>query len=160
MGIYTDANGKQWEFSVNYGLILFLKSSLNIDLLEPYTNGNTTLQDVLTNRYKMLELLFQTVKYSNKAAKDDDIWNSFSGDCVVKAQEALFNDWADFSQASGRPDTAAAIRKAQELLQAGIRAAELEIEAIDSTEAIKRISQDAKKELQTLMNSSGNLPAE
>ena len=68
---------------------------------------------------------------------------------MIQVQEAFFREWADFSRDSGRPDTAAAILKAQELIQAGIKAAEAEINALDSTAAITRITQNIRTELQT-----------
>lgn len=155
MGFYVDKKDRKWTFTLNYGLILYLKDSMNIDLLEPYTNGNTTLQDIIQNRYRMLEVLYQIVKYSNKQASENEIWESFSGDAIIAAQEAFFTDWVNFSRESGRPDTAAAIQKAQELIQAGIRAAEAEINALDSKGAIERISRSVRSELATLTTSSG-----
>ena len=149
MASYTDKKGKVWMFNINYGMILYLKDAMNIDLLEPYTNGSNTLQNIVQNRYKMLELLYQVVKYCNKDANEADIWESFGGDVMIQVQEAFFREWADFSRDSGRPDTAAAILKAQELIQAGIKAAEAEINALDSTAAITRITQNIRTELQT-----------
>lgn len=159
MGFYIDKNDRKWVFTINYGLVLYLKDSLKIDLLEPYANGSTTLADMIQNRYQMLEVLYQVVKYSNKSAGESEIWESFNGNGIVAAQEAFFKDWADFSRDGGRPDTAAAIEKAQELIQAGIKAAEAQIKALDSEGAIRRISQDAKAKMEkTLTTLSGNLP--
>lgn len=156
MGFYVDKKDRKWAFTLNYGLILYLKDSLGIDLLEPYTNGNTTLEDVVQNRYRMLEVLYQIVKYNNKSASDSEIWESFSGDAVVAAQEAFFTDWVNFSRESGRPDIAAAIEQAQEYIKAGIKAAEAEINALDSKGAIERISRSVRNELATLTTSSGD----
>lgn len=159
MGFYTDKQGRKWTFSVSYGLVLYLKDSFNIDLLEPYTNGSTTLTDMIQNRYRMIEVLYRVVKYSNKEAKDEEIWESFNGDAIVAAQEAFFADWANFSREGGRPDTAAAIEKAQEYIQAGIRAVEAQIKTLDSQAAISRITRNAQQEMEaTLTQSFGASP--
>lgn len=156
MGMYKDSKGKEWFFKINYGFILYLKDSLQIDLLEPYTNGNNTLSTLLENRYQMLNLLFRAVQYNNKDVPDDEIWASLEGEAIVQLQKAFFEEWANFSQSSGRKDVAAAIRKMQELLNAGIEAAEAEINKIDSTEAIARISQDIKSNTQLTKLSGGS----
>lgn len=157
MGSYTDKNGKVWTFSVKYELVLFLKDKIKLDLLEPYENGNNTLEEVVRNRYRMLELLFNTVKFCNRDASDADIWESFDDGAVVNAQEAFFSDWVNFSQKSGRPDVAAAILKAQALIQAGIKAAEAEINAVDSSQVIAKITQAVHENMSTPIPSFGNL---
>lgn len=156
MGSYKDSNGKVWTFSLKYELVLFLKDKISIDLLEPYENGNNTLEEVVRNRYRMLELLFNTVKFCNRDVSDAEIWESFDNGGAVEAQEAFFGDWVNFSQMNKRPDVAVAIQKAQELIQAGIRAAEAEIKAVDSSQVIARITQAVHGNISAPTPSFGN----
>ena len=158
MGSYTDDKGRQWLISVNYGMVLYLKDSCNIDLLEPYANEESaTLGRIIQNRYALINTVFQVVKYSNKGAKDEEIWNSFNGDGLVNAQEAFFNDWANFSRQGGRPDMAAAIELTQEVIRAGVREVEARIKTFDVNATITRLSQNAQAEMEkTLTKLSGD----
>lgn len=151
MGFYIDSNQKRWDFSFNYGTVLYLKNMIDLDLLEPYRGKPSVIERLSTDYALLLNAMFSVIKYSHKDATDDEIWESLSGDASVVMQEAFYADWSDFSRKTlGRPDVAAAILKMKELIRKGIELGEKEILKIDTNEAVKRMEERIDQQISSM----------
>lgn len=132
---FTDTKGRRWQVAVTLGSAMQVKAALGVDLLAPEAGDPPLLSRLATDEFILGSVICRLLQGQMEAhgMGEADVLDSFDGATLLAAQEAFFGDLADFFQSRGRPDRAAAVRKTGAMMQAAIRRAEAEVQAIPET---------------------------
>ncbi|QDU33050.1 hypothetical protein KS4_10910 [Poriferisphaera corsica] len=144
MKTFTDSTGRSWMLTLNLGTAMLVKDRLGIDLLQPESSREPTLDDpegqpVLTLLGTDEMLLGQVLccmledQFTKHEVTEVDVRASFDGQTLLAAQKAFYEELVDFFQSRGRNDRAKAVSKQMEMISAAIQAAEAKIDMITTS---------------------------
>lgn len=151
MRTFKDSAGRTWSVSLTVDAIRRVRSLLNVDLCNLLDGDPPLLARLELDPVLLCDVLFAFVKPEADAQSVTDVefGRAMGGDCLTLAQDALFQELADFFRQRRRMDLAKAIQKQSQLVAAAVRTAESKVEAISEEAAVASI----------FGNSSGNSPA-
>lgn len=137
MAFYKDENGREFRLIINFGTIEAVRERTGIDLLEPNAGSPSPLE-VLSKPANLFDMLFNTVKYSNKDVDDDVIWESFDDMGAPAATSIFYSEWESFLRKRlGREDLAASVKKYLTTLMMAVKRATEKIEKLNPEEFVK-----------------------
>lgn len=121
MHSFTDRTNRSWSLDINVAGIKRVRKLLNVDLLQVLDKGSELLRQLGTDLALLVDVLYALLKPDADAAgvSDEDFGRSFSGDSILHARTAFFEELTDFF-----PDPRARTLLAQ-VLQKSNRVSEL-----------------------------------
>jgi len=148
MRTFKDSAGRTWPVSLTVDAIRRVRSLLNVDLCNLLDGDPPLLARLELDPVLLCDVLFALLKLEADAQSVSDVafGLAMGGDCLTLAQDALFQELADFFRQRRRMDLAKAIQKQSQLVAAAVRTAESKVEAISEEAAVASI----------FGNSSGN----
>jgi len=143
MKTFTDAAGRTWTIALTLGTAMHVKDSLGVDLLQPEAGYPTADDSPLLTQLGTDELLLGRVlcallagQFEAHKVTEADVWAGFDGKTLLAAQGAFYEELEAFFTGRGRTDRAKAVAAQVRLIDAGVKAAEARIDAIDVDEVI------------------------
>lgn len=146
---FVDSQGTAWQIDLPIGTVNRIRSVSDgrFDLWDPahQINGKPQSERLLNDLPTFWELLWMLVEPTaeERGVSAADFGLLMAADCLVAAQLAFFEEWADFFRKLQRPDQALALeknrlyrQKAVELIQTRI-AQEPSLQALDAKVAAK-----------------------
>ncbi len=139
MKTFTDAAGRTWTLALNLGTALGVNDRLGIDLLQPEAGDPPLLTRLGTEELLLGEVLCALLEGQFEAHKvgPEDVRAAFDGRTLLAAQQAFYEELIDFFRQRGRTDRARALSTQMQLIEAGVKAIETRIGAIDIAEAVE-----------------------
>ncbi len=139
MKTFTDAAGRTWTLALNLGTALAVKDRLGVDLLQPESGDPPLLTRLGTEELLLGEVLCALLEGQFEAHKvtADEVRAAFDGRTLLAAQQAFYEELIDFFRQRGRMDRARAISTQMKLIEAGVKAVETRIGAIDVEQSIE-----------------------
>jgi len=139
MKTFTDNAGRTWTIAITLGSALAVKGKLGIDLLQPEAGDPPLLTRLGTDELLLGEVLCALLEQQFEAHKVDeaDVRAAFDGRTLLAAQQAFYEELIDFFRQRGRTDRARALTTQMQLIEAGVKAIETRIGAIDIAEAVE-----------------------
>ncbi len=133
MKAFQDKAGRNWTVSLTIGSAMRVKDKVDVDLLRPEEGKPPTLtrlglDEVLLAR--VIACLLEDQFEANKVTAED-VYNAFDGETLLRAQDAFYDEVADFFQKRGRRHLATAVRKQQAVIEKAVALAETKIAALD-----------------------------
>jgi len=133
MKTFKDTTGQDWTITLTLGTAMHVRDKLNIDLLQPEVGDPPLLTRLGTDEMLMGEvlcaLLDDQIEKSNITA--EQMRERFDGPTLLAAQNAFYDELADFFRLRGRSDRAKACRKQQALINKAIELAAIKIDGMD-----------------------------
>ena len=129
----TDAAGRTWSIALTLGTAMFVKTKLDIDLLQPEAGEPPLLTKLGTDEMLLGEVLCALLESQFEAHKvtDADVRNAFDGKTLLAAQKAFYEELVDFFQSRGRMDRAKAVAAQARLIEKATAAIEGKIDTMD-----------------------------
>ena len=126
MKSFTDAAGRTWTLALNLGTALGVKAKLGVDLLQPEAGEPPLLTRLGTEELLLGEVLCALLEGQFEAQRVTaaDVRAAFDGRTLQAAQQAFYEELADFFRQRGRGDRARAVETQRRLIAAAVRAAE------------------------------------
>ena len=162
MKTFNDTAGRTWSVALNLGTALAVKDALGVDLLQPEQGDPPLLTRLGTDEMLLGEVLCCMLagQFEANHVTDDELRRSFDGATLLAAQNAFYQELADFFRSRGRTDRARMIERQKAMIDAGIRAIETRVEAIDVHQTIEqRMKQVDAMLAETAGGMSGESPA-
>jgi hypothetical protein len=135
---------RPWQVAVTVGSLKRVKSVLGVDLTD-LTSGDPPL----LTRLGMDVVLLCDVIYvlcqpeaDKRGITDEDFGIGLGGDAILSASEAFWGELIDFFQQVRRQDQATAISKQLAMVMAAVKAADKQIQGMDTDGMIDRIFSD------------------
>ena len=136
---FSDRDGRIWQIDMCIGNVLHVRSASDgrINLLEPAADvGGQPLQVLLgMDLVEFWQVLWLLVESQAKplAVAAEAFGQAMSGDCLVVAQQAFFDEWRDFFHSLRRPDAALAVESQAKTLAPAVKLVAEQISRIDRT---------------------------
>ena len=130
---FSDSTGRIWNISINFGTLLAVRERLEIDLLQP-EQGNPPLMTRLgTDEMLLGEVIFTLLSKQMEERKltPEDVYESFTGEVILKSQTAFYEEMINFFQGRGRMDRARMVEKQMEMITKAVQAATDKVESFD-----------------------------
>ena len=130
---FSDATGRIWNISINFGTLLAVRERLEIDLLQP-EQGNPPLMTRLgTDEMLLGEVIFTLLSKQMEERKltAADVYESFTGEVILKSQTAFYEEMINFFQGRGRMDRARMVEKQMEMITKAVKVATDKVESFD-----------------------------
>lgn len=126
MKSFTDAAGRTWTLGLNLGTALGVKEKLGVDLLQPEAGEPPLLTRLGTDELLLGEVLCALLDGQFAAHKvgPAEVRAAFDGRTLLAAQQAFYEELADFFRQRGRRDRARAVETQRRLIDAAVKAAE------------------------------------
>jgi hypothetical protein len=161
MKTFTDAAGRTWTLALNLGTAISVKEKLGIDLLQPEAGDPPLLTRLGTEELLLGEVLCALLEGQFEANKvgPEDVRAAFDGRTLLAAQQAFYEELIDFFRQRGRTDRARALATQLKLIEAGVKAVETRIEALDVEKAIESALATAGARSGSSPGPSGSIPA-
>ena len=139
MKTFTDAAGRTWTLALNLGTALSVKEKLGIDLLQLEAGDPPLLTRLGTEELLLGEVLCALLEGQLEAHKvgPQDVRAAFDGRTLLAAQQAFYEELIDFFRQRGRTDRARALATQLKLIEAGVKAVETRIEALDVEKTVE-----------------------
>jgi len=139
MQIFKDNANRDWTISLNIGTAMMVKDRLGIDLLQPETGDPPLLTRLGTDEMLLAQVIAALLESQFEFHKVDahQIYQCFDGQTFARAHEAFYKELIDFFQSRGRHDRAKAVEKQKNMILAGVKAAESNIEKINVDQVIE-----------------------
>ena len=138
MHSFADSTGNTWIINITIGAAKRVRDLAGVDLLA-LTEGDPPLMTHLETDIALLcDVIFAIVRPQAEKINinDTQFAELLGGEVIRTAHDAFWSALLDFFRSLGREDTARAIEKQNELLQAVVRASRERIEAISTAEVI------------------------
>jgi len=141
MRSFTDNAGRTWTLALNLGAVKRLKALLKVDLLALAEGDPPLLTRLGTDVILLCDVIFGLVKPQADQAgvSDEDFASGLSGDAILAAQKAFYEELAGFFQSLGRPDLSRAVTTQQALIGAAVEATRKRLETIDPEAEVQAI---------------------
>lgn len=115
MKTFKDATGRSWNLSLSIGAVARVRSASDkrYDLLEPTkeVDGKPLFELLCDDLIECWQVIWHLVEPQAKAVDiaAAEFGETMEADCLLAAQDALLEEWADFFRLAQRPDQAAAL---------------------------------------------------
>jgi hypothetical protein len=138
---FNDSKGRTWSLALNLGTVKAVKDALAIDLLQPEQGDPPLITRLGTDELLLAQVIWDFLRPQFEAQKIDEaeVAASFDGSALLAAQNAFWEELADFFHARGREHRVKAIRKQMALVDAGITAIGEKIDRVDVEATIRGI---------------------
>lgn len=100
MSRFTDRHGREWNLSLDLGLITKVRKALDVHLGKIFTDEKKLLELLYDDIDRLGQVLFMLVEDKAAAEKidGDQFATGFDGPTLTRAREALVDAIANFSQ--------------------------------------------------------------
>lgn len=144
MKTFTDAAGRTWTLALNLGTAMAVKDRLGVDLLQPEAGDPPLLTRLGTDEMLLAEVICALLEpqFETHRVRPEDVRMAFDGRTLLAAQQAFYEELIDFFRQRGRTDRARALATQLKLIEAGVRAAEAKIEAMNIEDAMQSLATD------------------
>jgi hypothetical protein len=139
MQVFKDNANRNWTISLNIGSAMSVKDRLGIDLLQPESGDPPLLTRLGTDEMLLAQVIATLLESQFELHKIDatQIYQCFDGQTFAHAHEAFYKELIDFFQNRGRIDRAKAVEKQMNMILAGIKAAEAQIENLNVNQVVE-----------------------
>ena len=133
MKTFTDAAGRTWSIALTLGTAMYVKTKLDIDLLQPEVGEPPLLTRLGTDEMLLGEVLCALLEsqFETHNVTDIDVRNAFDGKTLLAAQKAFYEELTDFFRSRGRMDRAKAVAAQATLIDKATAAVEGKIDTMD-----------------------------
>lgn len=141
MRSFTDNAGRTWTVALNIGAVKRVKGLLSVDLLAMLKGDPPLITQLGTDVVLLCDVIFAILKPQADEAgvTDEQFGAALSGDAILSARRAFYEELADFFLHMGRPDVARALEMQDAMIVASVAEAQRRVEAIDPTAEVKAI---------------------
>ncbi|MDR2763132.1 MAG: hypothetical protein LBB88_11050 [Planctomycetaceae bacterium] len=139
MQVFKDNANRNWTISLNIGSAMSVKDRLGIDLLQPESGDPPLLTRLGTDEMLLAQVIATLLESQFELHKIDatQIYQCFDGQTFARAHESFYKELIDFFQNRGRIDRAKAVEKQMNMILAGIKAAESQLENLDVNQVVE-----------------------
>ena len=141
MQTFTDSEKRTWNLTLNLGVAKTIMDRLEINLLQPEEGETPVLTRLGTDEMLLGEVICVMLEgqFLRHNMTEEKVREVFDGETLLAAQTAFYAELELFFQTRGRRDRATATRKQAAMIDAGVRAVEQRIDAIDVQETINEV---------------------
>ena len=132
MHTFKDSTGASWEISINLGTAMAVRDKLGIDLLQPEQGEPPLLTRIGSDEVLLGEVILALIEDQMKAknVSEPEVYKRFTGEVILAAQKAFYDELVLFFQSRGRKDRATAVEKQRELIVQAVEAAAKELQTV------------------------------
>jgi hypothetical protein len=139
MHVFKDNANRNWTISLNIGSAMAVKDKLDVDLLQPESGNPPLLTRLGTDEILLAQVIATLLESQFELHKIDaaQIYDCFDGQTFARAHEAFYKELIDFFRSRGRIDRAKAVEKQMNMILAGVKAAEIQIDNLNIEQVIE-----------------------
>ena len=142
MKSFNDNKGRRWDIDITIGAVKRVLDMIKINLLEPDKGEVPVLQRLGTDEILLIDTIFAIISPQAKSlnVSDEEFGASIGGKAVMDAQEAFYEELADFFQSRGRTDRAEMVAVQKKTIDVATKLVTEKIKAINIEEYVKQAS--------------------
>jgi len=137
---FTDNAGRTWTLAITVDAIRRVQGLAKVNLANLMDGEPPLLTRLQTDLVLLADVLWAIVEPQARQVGVDDaaFGQALGGDAIAGANDALWEELADFFRLLRRTNVTAAIQKQAALVRAGIAATQARVEAIDPEATIAK----------------------